>query len=112
MQVLWSEEFDSQVEKLARKHRLIYDDIEDLIDKIESGLRPGYQLRGVKGLPVKWTRLGNRSANKGKRGGFRVVYYFDNELILLIMIDTRAEVKHFPPERVLQILKDEGFSLT
>lgn len=112
MQIVWSEEFDRQIEKLARKHRSIFDDIEDLVGEFEKGLRPGYQLRGVQGLPVKWARLGNRSASKGKRGGFRVVYYFKNELILLIMIDTRAEIKYLPPKRVLQILKDEGFSST
>lgn len=110
MQILWSDEFDRQVEKLSRKHQSIYDDIEKLIRTLDSGQRPGYQLRGVHGLPVRWARLGIRSAGKGKSSGFRVVYYSDNELILLVMIDTRAEIKYLPPNRVLQILKDEGLS--
>ena len=108
MQILWSDDFDLQAEKLSRKHRSIYDDIDELIQRLEDGERPGYFLRGVDGLPLKWTRLGIRSARKGKRGGFRVIYYLGDQLILLVMIDTRPDMRYVPPARILRILEDAG----
>ena len=51
MQILRSDEFAREVKRLARKHRLIYDDIELFLQALENGERPGYQLKGVGGRP-------------------------------------------------------------
>ena len=110
MQILRSSEFARQVKKLRRKHRLILVDISDFLDELEGGERPGYALRGLEGLPVHWTRLPNSSAQSGKRGGFRVVYYFDEAVILLITIDLRASVGYVPPEWVRRILEENGLA--
>ncbi len=108
MQILWSNEFEHQAEKLSRKHRTVFDDIAQLIEQLESGQQPGYFLRGLGGQPLKWTRLRNRSARRGKSGGFRVVYYVGEQLILLVMIDTRADIMDVSRKRLLQIVKDAG----
>ena len=53
MQILRSDEFARNTEKLLRKHRRILDDIQEFVEKLESGERPGYQLKGVEGRPVR-----------------------------------------------------------
>ena len=110
MRILRSDEFARNTKKLLRKHRRILDDIQDFVETLESGERPGYQLKGVEGRPVRWARLRNRSAKTGASGGFRVVYYFDDALILLLIIDTRASIDYVAPERILRILNEAGLS--
>ena len=73
MQILRSDEFARNTKKLLRNHRRILDDIQEFVEKLESGERPGYQLKGVEGRPVRWVRLRNRSAKTGAKGGFRVI---------------------------------------
>ena len=90
MRILRSDEFARNTNKLLRKHWRILDDIQEFVEELESGERPGYQLKGVDGRPVRWARLRNRSAKTGARGGFRVVYYFDDALILLLIVEARA----------------------
>ena len=108
MQILWSDEFENQAEKLSRKHRSIFDDIAEVIEQLEKGQQPGYFMRGVGGRPLKWTRLRNRSARRGKSGGFRIVYYIGDTSILLVMIDTRADINFVSPERLLRIVEAAG----
>ena len=108
MQIRWSNDFNRQVKKLSRRYRLILDDIETLLNDLKQGNRPGRPLRGVQGLPVQWVRLRNSSARSGKSGGFRVVYYYDDTIIFLVMIDTRASVDYVQPQHILQILEDAG----
>ena len=110
MRILRTDEFDRNTKKLLRKHRRILDDIEKFLEKLESGERPGYQLKGVEGRPIRWARLRNRSAKTGASGGFRVIYYFDDALVLLLTIDSRASIDYVAPERILWILHDAGLS--
>ena len=108
MQIRLSDEFDRQVKRLARKHRLIFDDIAAFLDELENGRRPGKPFRGVEARSVRWARMRNSSAKTGKSGGFRVVYYFDDDVILLIMIDTRSKFGDMPANRILAALQDAG----
>ena len=110
MQISWSDEFRRQVKKLSRKHRLILDDISDFLDRLDSGERPGYLMRGLEGLPVRWARMPNSSARSGKSGGFRVVYFYDENVVLLITIDLRAEIDFLPAARIMRILSDAGLA--
>ena len=41
MQILRSDEFARNTKKLLRKHRRILDDIQEFVEKLESGERPG-----------------------------------------------------------------------
>ncbi len=108
MQILRSADFERQVKKLAKKHRQIFDDIADFLDQLERGERPGKPFQGVQSRPIHWARIRNRSARSGKSGGFRIVYYFDDVLILLIAIDARSEFRQLPAYRLELILKEFG----
>lgn len=110
MRILRTDEFNRNTRKLLRKHRRILDDIQEFLEKLESGERPGYQLKGVEGRPIRWARLRNRSAKTGASGGFRVIYYFDDALVLLLTIDSRASIDYVAPQRILRILDDAGLS--
>jgi len=51
--IVWSEDFDRQFKKLARKRRQIFDDLSVLLEKFEAGQLPGRAAQGVHGMPVK-----------------------------------------------------------
>ena len=65
--------FLKDVKKLRKRYRRVEEDVEELVAEIESGSFRGDQLPGF-GRDVYKVRLANRSAGRGRRGGFRVIY--------------------------------------
>ena len=107
-QILWSEEFDRQFQKLARKRRRIFEDLDELLGKFDAGLLPGIQARGVGGLPVKVTRMRDRTSRRGQSGGYRVAYYYDDNQILLAYITSRDQLDRHATARILEVLRSAG----
>lgn len=74
----YSRGFLKDVRKLRKRFRLIEDDIELLKEEMRNS-----QYRGVLvpywGPNVYKVRLANRSARRGKSGGFRVIYLHKSE---------------------------------
>ena len=105
----WSTDFDRQVRQLARKYRRLYEDIASFLDTFSEGHLPGNVVRGVQGLPVKVARMQNSTSNKGKSGGFRMVYYYDDSLVLFTFITTRDSLDQMSGRRILNKLTNEGF---
>lgn len=82
--------FDKELERLARKYPAVLDEVEKFIAQLERH-RPGDKIRGV-GYEVYKVRLANPSARRGKRGGFRVVYYVRTQYrVILITIYSKTE---------------------
>ena len=107
-EIVWSEEFDRQFQKLSRKRRRIFDDLDDLLEKLAAGQLPGRQARGVRGLPVKVARMRDRTSGRGKSGGFRVAYYYDDTQILLAYITPRDQLDQHSTARILEVLRSAG----
>ena len=107
-EVIWSEDFDRQFKKLARRRRRIYDDLSELLDRFESGQLPGRDAQDVEGLPVKIARMTDRSSNRGKSGGYRVAYYYDDSQILLTYITPRDKLDQNSTTRIMNTLAKAG----
>ena len=108
-EIRWSDDFDRQFTKLARKRRRILEDLEKLLEKFAEGQLPGKTARGVQGLPVKVARMSDRSSGRGQSGGYRVAYYFDDSLILLTFITTRDQLDQRSTLRIVDTLRREGY---
>ena len=81
--ILWTREFRTQVKRLSRKYRRIFDDIDKLTDDLETGrLYAARQLQGVGGAPVFRVRRANSSDSSGKSGGFRIFFFRVHEVYL------------------------------
>ena len=48
------------------------------------------------------------SSGRGKSGGFRVYYHFDDSEILLLYIIRRNRLREFSLARIEEILRNEG----
>lgn len=83
-QVNIADTFNRALRRLARKSPSVAGAVDDLIAELESDLRPGALLSGL-GHTVYKVRLPNRSARRGKSGGFRVIYQDrSGQLVLLL----------------------------
>ncbi|MCS7012429.1 MAG: type II toxin-antitoxin system RelE/ParE family toxin [Chloroherpetonaceae bacterium] len=73
--VFVSPTFERQVKALKKRYKNIGKDIDEFVSKpLKSGQVIGEQVQGV-GYAVFKVRVPNRDAKRGKRGGYRIVYY-------------------------------------
>ena len=74
----YTPEFGKDVKHLKKRYRRIDDDIRELIADMKTSEYRGDMISGV-GTDVYKVRLSNRSARRGRRGGFRALYFHDRE---------------------------------
>ena len=82
-----TEDFDKQVARLARKFPAVLDEVAEFIARLQSddlAQLPGRRVRRI-GYTVYKERLPNRSARRGKRGGFRVYYWVPGQDHLVLV---------------------------
>lgn len=73
--VLGVKAFEKELLKIARKYPVVVDLVDSLFADFEEGKLYGDRIPRTKGNVVYKTRLSNPNADKGKSGGFRVVWY-------------------------------------
>jgi mRNA-degrading endonuclease RelE of RelBE toxin-antitoxin system len=91
---------------LAKKYRGIRTDIQPTIEQLQSGELPGDQIPGV-GYAIFKVRIKNRNIQKGKSGGYRLIYYVKtNTNIILVTIYSKSEQEDIAAEEIQQILAE------
>ena len=83
IQIALTPRFKKDLRELAKRYRSIRSDLQPLIEQLQAGEIPGDRIAGVKYQVFK-VRLKNSNLQKGKSGGYRVIYYLktDQEIIL------------------------------
>jgi mRNA-degrading endonuclease RelE of RelBE toxin-antitoxin system len=98
-------EFKRNLRALAKKYRSIRSDIQPIIDQLENGDLPGDQIPGVN-LTVFKVRIQNTDIRKGKRSGYRFIYYLKTrEKIFLVTIYSKLDQSDISAKRIREILK-------
>lgn len=83
--------FTRNIRVLIKKYRNILKDIQPIIEQLENGEILGEQLSGVD-YPVFKLRIKNSDNQKGKSGGYRLIYYFKtNSNIFLLTLYSKSE---------------------
>ena len=101
-------EFKRNLRALAKKYRSIRTDIQPLIDQLLLGMLPGDQVPGV-GLTIFKVRLQNSDIQKGKRSGYRCIYYLKTENdIILVTVYAKSEQSDVPASKLQSILQEIG----
>ena len=100
----FSLEFKRNLRSLSKKYRHIYSDIQPVIDQIQNGEIIGDQIPRVK-YSVYKIRVKNSDIRKGKRSGYRFIYYLKtrNEVIL-VTIYSKLEQSDISVDQIRQIL--------
>jgi mRNA-degrading endonuclease RelE of RelBE toxin-antitoxin system len=104
IQVAFSDRFKRDVRRLSKRDRRIRLDIQPLIEQLESGKLLGDQIPDI-GYTVFKVRVRNSSAQKGKSGGYRIIYYLKtSDQILLITMYSKSEQSDITANEIREIL--------
>jgi mRNA-degrading endonuclease RelE of RelBE toxin-antitoxin system len=106
IQVEASPTFNRNLRSLAKKYRSIRNDIQPVIEQLERGELPGEQISGI-GYEVFKLRVRNRDIQKGKSGGYRLIYYVKTvEGIILLTIYTKSEQADIAADEIRSIIAE------
>lgn len=99
-------EFSRSVKKLNKKYQLITKDLKILEKELIANPKSGIEL-GNNSFKV---RIPNSSIPTGKRGGFRVVYYYkdQNDNIYLLAIYSKTDLENISHRKLADILEKNG----
>jgi mRNA-degrading endonuclease RelE of RelBE toxin-antitoxin system len=83
--------FKRDLRVLAKRYRSIRGDLQSLIEELQAGETPGDRIAGLKYQIFK-VRLKNSNIQKGKSGGYRVIYYLKTQdKIILTTIYSKSD---------------------
>lgn len=98
--------FNRNLRTLAKKYRSIRSDIQPVIEQIERGELPGDQISGI-GYEVFKLRIKNSDIQKGKSGGYRIIYYVKTAKgIVLLTIYTKSEQVDIAADEIKYIISE------
>jgi mRNA-degrading endonuclease RelE of RelBE toxin-antitoxin system len=105
--LIFLEEFLQEVKKLRKKYRQIELDIKDFADRLEAGETIGDRLQGLSDYIVYKARVASRDMQRGKSGGFRVIYYLQTETqIYMLTIYAKTEREDISASEILDIINE------
>lgn len=106
--IRFTPEFKRSLHALAKKYRRIRTDVEPVIEQLRAGALPGDQVPGV-GASVFKVRIRNTDAARGKRGGYRLLYYLQTpDEIILITLYSKSEQSDVSVDEIRRILSGVG----
>lgn len=106
IQVLASATFKQNLRTLAKKYHSIRDDIQPMIEQLEQGELAGDQIPSI-GYTVFKLRVRNSDIQKGKSGGYRLIYYVKTATaIILLTIYTKSEQVDMTVKDIQSIITD------
>ena len=106
IQVIVSPTFNRNLRTLAKKYRSIRNDIQPIIEQLAQGELLGDRITGV-GYAVFKLRVRNSDTQKGKSGGYRLIYYVQTAMgIILLTVYTKSEQVDIAAEDIQNIITE------
>jgi mRNA-degrading endonuclease RelE of RelBE toxin-antitoxin system len=104
VQVEFTPEFKRNIRQLAKKYHHLQADVQPVINELEAGQTPGTQIPRT-GYTVFKVRIKNSDLQKGKRSGYRMIYYLKTpKTALLITIYSKTEQGDVSAEQIRRII--------
>jgi mRNA-degrading endonuclease RelE of RelBE toxin-antitoxin system len=104
IQIEASPTFQKKLRELAKKYRSIRQDLQPIISQLEQGELLGDQISGI-GYPVFKMRIKNSDIQKGKSGGYRLIYYVKiSTSIVLLTIYPKSEQSDIEANEIRDII--------
>jgi mRNA-degrading endonuclease RelE of RelBE toxin-antitoxin system len=106
IEVIPSPWFSKRIKKLHKRYPHIAQDTHPLIEQLKRGETPGDHVQ-AKSFTIYKVRVPNRDAQRGKSGGYRVVYYIQTEKrIVLLTIYPKSDQNDISLEEIEAIIAD------
>ena len=104
IQVGFTNRFEKDIRRLAKRYRKIRLDIQPLIQQLEAGELPGDQIPNLEQSIFK-VRVKNSDIQKGKSAGYRVIYYLKTETqVVLITMYSKSDRLDMSTAEIREIL--------
>ena len=104
--VHFTPEFKRNLRALSKKYRHIRLDIQPIIEQLQGSNFVGDQISGT-GYTVFKVRVRNRDIAKGKRSGYRFIYYLKTSTeVILITIYSKTEQSDVATSQIRRILQE------
>jgi mRNA-degrading endonuclease RelE of RelBE toxin-antitoxin system len=108
--VRFTPEFKRNLRALSKKYPHIRSDVQPVIEQIQAGDSIGDRMTGV-GYTVFKVRVRNSDALKGKRSGYRLIYYLQTSAeAVLVTIYSKLEQADISAAQIQRILKEFAHS--
>ena len=106
VKVDYSNEFKRNLRQLSRRYRSIRQDLEPIVEQLRSGEIIGDQVSDV-GHTLYKARIKNSDNQKGKSGGYRIVYYLKTkEHITLVTLYSKSDQSDISAAKLRSIISD------
>lgn len=106
--VSFTAEFKRNIRRLAKRYRNIRLDVQPVIAQLEQGETPGDQVQRA-GHPVYKVRVKNTDAQRGKSGGYRIIYYLQTiSEVVLITIYSKTEQGDISVGQIRRIISESN----
>lgn len=106
IRITYTFEFKRNIRALAKKYRHIREDLQPVIEELQAGHILGDQITGS-GYTVFKVRVRNQDISKGKRSGYRMIYYLQTPTeIILITVYSKSEQADISAKQIQHILKE------
>jgi mRNA-degrading endonuclease RelE of RelBE toxin-antitoxin system len=104
IQVGFTQRFEKDIRRLAKRYRNIRLDIQSLIRQLETGELPGDQIPNLEQTVFK-VRVRNSDIQKGKSAGYRVIYYLKTDTqIILVTLYAKSDRSDMSVAEIREIL--------
>lgn len=106
IKISYTPEFKRNLRVLAKKYRHIRSDVEPIIEQITAGDVVGDQIPGT-GYTMYKVRIRNSDLQKGKRSGYRMIYYLKTQTdVVLITIYSKSEQADISAQQIRRIVQE------
>jgi mRNA-degrading endonuclease RelE of RelBE toxin-antitoxin system len=106
VRVLFTQYFTKVLKQLHKRYRHIESDLQPLLDDLTEGKTLGDQIQGV-GYTAYKVRLANTDTQKGKSGGYRIIYYVKIPTsIYLLTMYTKLMFVDIEPDEIRRLIEE------
>lgn len=106
IRIILAPEFNRVAKQLKKRYPNLMRDLNPILIQLETGDRPGDRIQNLPQKVYK-VRVRNRDAQRGKRGGYRVIYYLETEeQIVLLTIYSKSDQRDIPTHLIRRIIEE------
>jgi mRNA-degrading endonuclease RelE of RelBE toxin-antitoxin system len=103
--IIASPEFLRRLKLLAKRYCQVRSDLQPILDNLQLGIFPGEQIQGTSYTVLK-LRIRNSDAQKGKSGGYRLIYQIVNPIeVRLVLIYSKSEQANVLADEITPIIE-------
>jgi mRNA-degrading endonuclease RelE of RelBE toxin-antitoxin system len=104
MEIGYTEIFKQHLRKLSKRYRSIYKDLEPVVNELKTGELVGDRITGLDDIVYK-VRVKNSDNQKGKSGGYRVIYYLKTaDEVRLMAMYSKSDQENMSEDSLRRIL--------